>query len=272
MSTTRTIGLDDVPGRSVILTCNDIHIPYHDDRACRLMVECAEDNGCTHVIPNGDILDSGIGSGIPSKKAIDTIAWGTLAKSAHQGKWLTDWFRTKRCWYLLGNHEKWIERFIQQDPAMAALQPMDLFGLPRDGEGWDVLPSNSRLRLDTYVWEHGHGIFPRGTSANPGGRIKAVAPQQTTFIGHLHRDFVTSWTTQNHKGIEVTFQAHGAGHISQTASHEDYAGGYPGWQSSFLMQYCYEVKNRPRITTDHVLIHRDGKDRPIFEYRGKVYR
>lgn len=272
MNTTKVITLDDMPGRSVIAQFNDVHIPHDDHRALKLAVECAEDNGCTHTILNGDILDSGQASRHPNKKALDTINLGAMDKAINPGRWFLNWARSKQCYYLLGNHERWAEALISSDPALSAVQPMDLFRLPRDGEGWTVLPSNSRLRLGSFVWEHGHGIFPSGTGGqNPGARIKSVAPQQTTFIGHLHRDFFLPWTTPNELGIDKIHAAYGTGHMSLTKAHEGYAGGYPGWQQSFRMTYIYEVDKRPRMTTDSIIIHRDHRNRPVFEYRGKVY-
>ncbi len=272
MNTTQILTLDDMPHGSVVAQFNDVHVPHHDDKALRLAVDACEAAGVTHVILNGDIHDCGVGSRHPGKKARDTIEWGTLAKSTKRGQWFFDWARTRNCYYLLGNHEKWIEDRIAEDAALSAVQPMDLLGLPRDGEGWSVLPSNSRLRLGNFVWEHGHGLFPRGTGgSNPGARIKSIAPQQITFIGHLHREFATYWTTQDERGVDKVFAAFGNGHMSLPQSHEDYAGGYPGWQQSFALYYVYAVNKRPRMTRDSVLIHRDHKDRPFFQYQEKVY-
>lgn len=273
MNTTHVITLDQMPPRSVVATFSDVHIPHHDERVLRLAVECAEYNGVTHTVANGDILDWGVGSRHPSKKARDTIDYGTLEKSVRRGKWFIDWLRSKDCHYLLGNHEKWGEDAIREDPELSALHPMDLVALPRDGVGWRVLPSNSRLRLGSFVWEHGHGIWPRGAGgANPGARVKAVAPQQVTFVGHLHRNFRNWWTVLDQQGVEQVYGVVGAGHLSLTHTHEDYAGGYPGWQQSFLLHYVYEVNGRPRMTVDQVVILRDHRDRPYFHYNGRLYK
>jgi hypothetical protein len=272
VSITRILTLDDIPGRSVIAQFNDVHIPYHDERALRLAVECCEDAGTTHVILNGDIHDCGVGSRHPSKKARDTIKWGTLAKSTKKGQWFFDWARSKQCYLLFGNHEKWLEDKINDDPALSAVHPIDLIALPRHGEGWEVLPSNARLRLGAFVWEHGHGIFPKGNGGqNPAARIKATVPHQVTFIGHLHRDFGVPWTLPDDRGIDKVFGAFGTGHMSRRDAHDEYAGSYPGWQQSFRLHRVYEVNNRPRLTHDAVLVHRDHRDRPVFEYGSRVY-
>lgn len=262
-----------MPGRSVVLTINDVHVPHQDNRALKLIVSAAEDNGCTHVVANGDLHDCGVGSRHPSKKARDTIQWGTLGKSTKAGDWLWKWIRSKRAFWLRGNHEKWVEDKIAEDPALAEVQPEDLLGLPRNGEGWEVLPSNSRLRLGSFVWEHGHGIFPKGNGGqNPAARIKSAAPHQVTFIGHLHRNFRAWWTMPDERGVDRVYGAMGNGHLSLPQSHEDYAGGYPGWQQSASLHYVYELGGRPRMTVDQIVILRDHRDRPYFEYRGRLYR
>lgn len=267
------IGLDEIPSRSVVGVINDVHIPHEDTRAVKLAIECFEDNGVTHMIADGDIHDCGIASPIKSKKAHDVMQWGTLERSSKKGKYLFDWLRTRTTYFLFGNHEAWLEKFLQEDPALSAVDPMDLLALPRNGEGWTVLPSNSRLRYGSFVIEHGHGVFAKGNGgSNPASRIKAVAPQQVTLIGHLHRDFRAVWTIPNSRGIDVLYGCSGAGHMSKIESHEDYMGGYANWQQSFRILYPYEVDSRIRMTIDHILIHRDHRDRPYFEYKGKVYK
>lgn len=274
MNTSHILTLDDVPGRSVIFKINDIHIPFQDKRALSLAVECAEDNCATHAFLLGDIFDCGVGSKIAGKKARDTIKLGTLPRSIDSGRWFVDWARSRsQCIFFRGNHEAWLEQIIAEDPALAGVTPEDLLGLPGSDDKWTVLSSLSRARLFHFVWEHGHKIFSKGNGGpNPGAKIKGTAPNQVTYVGHLHRRFSTWWTTTNEKGVGKLYAAEGDGHMSITKTHEDYVGGYPNWQQSFSLQYVYEISNRPYITTDHIMILRDNRDRPFFEYRGTVYK
>lgn len=260
----------EVPGGSTIAVFHDVHIPHHDEVALRLAVECCEDVGVTHVVLNGDIADCGVSSRHEGKRARDTIELGTLAESVEPGRWFYDWARTRPCWLLRGNHEHWVEERIATDPTLAAVTVEDLLGLPRGG--WEVLDSDSRLRLGSLVMEHGHQLFPGNGGANPGMRIRSLAPNQTTLIGHLHRRFATWWTVQNDDGIPKTYAAMGGGHMSIEDRHSGYAGGYPGWQQSFEIITVWYDGDRPRFTIDQIEIHRDHRGRPIFEYRGRIHR
>lgn len=264
----------DIPDRSVIGVMHDIHIPHHDAPAVKLAIECFEAAGVTHTILDGDIADCGVSSRHEGKRARDTIDLGTLAESVESGRWIYEWARTRPCKLMRGNHERWVEEKIATDPGLVdAVSVETLLGLPEDGQGWEVLPSEARLRLGSLVIEHGHGLFPSGTGGqNPGQRIRTLAPNQITLIGHLHRKFANWWTVQNDDGIPKTYAAYGGGHLSIESSHHGYAGGYPGWQQSFEIIRVWYDGERPRFTVDQVEIHRTKAGRPIFEYQGKVYR
>jgi predicted phosphodiesterase len=264
----------EVADGDVIGLLSDIHVPYHDAAAVRLAIECMEREGVNKVILNGDIADSGPASRHPKKQAQEILRWGTLANSVDPGRWIFEWARTREAHYMLGNHEKWVENQIETDPALAdTATAVGLLGLPEDGDGWRVYASTDRLRFGSCVIEHGHGIFPSGSGGtNPGSRIKSVAPDQTTNIGHLHRKFAMFWTTFDHNEVLRTHAAIGNGHLSKPEAHEDYAGHYPGWQQSFELIRVWMDGKTPRYTIDQPEIFRDRRGRPVFEYNGKVYR
>ncbi len=263
-----------LPPRSKILVVSDVHIPNHDERSLRLVVECAEYEGVTHTLPNGDLADSGVASRHPGKRSKDAINFGTLKRSMDKGRWFVDFLRTRPCTYMLGNHEKWIDDAIKSDPMLVdTLTVPRALGLPEDGDGWTVLGPEKRLRLGSLVIEHGHGIFPSGSGgSNPGQRIRSVAPNQSTLIGHLHRDFQQVWTTQDIRGVPQTHIACGTGHLSMEESHADYAGGYTGWQKSFAIIETWTEGTHPRFTITRPLILTDGRGRPYFQLNGKVYK
>ncbi len=262
----------EVPARAVIGVLSDIHIPHHDEAAVRLVVECLEDAGCTHVILNGDIADCGPASRHPDKKARAVLDEGCLRESVAAGYWIYEWARTRPCWYILGNHEDWITQLIQKSPELRGTPTETLMGLPESGNGWEILPQGSRLRLGSRCWEHGDGIFKSGNGGqNPGSRIKSLAPDQTTSIGHLHRKTAYFWSSEDEYGIPRTRGAYLNGHLSNPSAHEEYAGTYLNWQQSFEITRVWYDGDRPRFTTDQPEIHRDKHGRPVFEYAGKVY-
>lgn len=252
---------------------SDIHIPHHDEAALRVAVDCCEDAGATHVILNGDIADCGPASRHEGKRKRAALDEGCLRESVAAGYWIYEWARTRPCILLRGNHERWVEDYIAQSPELKGTTPETLMGLWADGDGWEVLPSKSRIRLGSRVWEHGDGLFVSGSGGqSPGSRIRSLGPDQTTSIGHLHRRFAAFWTSLDEDGISRTRGAYGNGHLSLPEAHEDYAGTYLNWQQSFELTRVYYVDGRPRFTTDQVEIHRDRYGRPFLEYAGKVYR
>ncbi len=262
----------EVPDGSIIAVLSDIHIPHHDDRALRLVVECCEAVGVTHVILNGDIADCGPASRHEGKRKQAVLDEGSLRESVAAGLWLYEWARTRPCIYLLGNHEAWVENCIKQSPELKGTTPAELMGLWDDGDGWEVLPSLSRIRLGSRCWEHGDGFFKGSGGANPGARIKARAPDQTTSVGHLHMKAASFWSSEDELGIPRTRGAFFNGHLSLPEAHGDYAGTYMNWQQSFELTRVWYEGDRPRFTTDQPEIHRDKRGLPIFEYQGRVYR
>lgn len=270
---TRHLTRDDVPDGTVIGVLSDIHVPYHDEHAVRLAIECIEDAGASLIILNGDIADCGPSSRHQGKRQRDILRWGSTANSIAPGAWIYEWARTKRCIYLLGNHEAWVENEIAESPTMNVATPEGLMGLPENGDGWEVLPALSRVRLGNRVWEHGDGFFKSGSPGqNPGARLKAKAPDQTTSIGHCHIKHATFWTSEDECGNNRTRAAFFNGHISLPEAHSDYAGTRIQWQQSFEITRAWYDGDRPRFTTDQPEIFRDRNGKPIFEYQGKVYR
>ena len=263
----------EVPDGSIIAVLSDIHIPHHDEAAMKLVVECCEDAGVTHAILNGDIADCGPASRHEGKRRKAVLDEGSLRESIAAGYWIYEWARTRPCWYILGNHEAWVERIIDESPELAGTQAIDLMGLWPDRRGWRVLPSLSRIRLGSRCWEHGDGFFKSGSGGlNPAGRIRALAPDQSTSIGHLHRKFAAFWSSVDENGVSRTRAAYGNGHLSNPEAHHDYAGSYQNWQQSFELTRVWWDGDRPRFTTDQPEIHRTKTGRPIFEYNQKVYR
>ncbi len=262
----------DVPSGSIIGVLSDIHIPSHDEHAMRLVVDCLEDAGVTHVFLNGDIADCGPASRHPDKRQRAMLNEGDLRESVAPGLWIYEWARSKRCIYTLGNHEAWVVDLIAKSPELRGTPATELMGLPRDGDGWTVLPPLSRVRMGSRCWEHLDGFFKTGNGgANPCARIKAMAPDQTTSGGHLHRRASLFWTNEDEYGIPKTHGAYINGHLSLPSTHSEYMGSYMNWQQSFEITRTWDDGGRPRFTTDQVEIYRTKQGRPIFEYAGKVY-
>lgn len=263
----------NVPDGSKIGLIHDVHVPHHDERALHAVIECMEYEGVTHLIPDGDIYDCGPASRHEAKKKRAVLDEGCLKESVAAGQWLTDWMRTRPCYLVYGNHEGWVENYIAMSPELRGQSTASLLGIPEDGDGWRVLPNLSRIRIGSLVVEHGNGLFPSGNGGvNPAGKIRVMRPDQSTYIGHLHRKFYSCWTTPDENGIPRTREVRGGGHLSLTESHEDYMGTDPNWQQSFGIIRTWSDGGKQRFTIDQPEIHRDRRGRPVFEYNGRKYR
>lgn len=266
---------NDVPSGSLIAVFSDIHIPHHDADALKAAIELCEWAGVTHTLANGDIADCGPSSRHEEKRKRAVLDEGCLRESIAAGLWIYEWLRTRPCIYTLGNHEAWIEKYIAGEPALKGTPTTELMGLWNDGDGWVVLPSKSRVRLGNRIWEHGDGIFANGTGGlNPGPRVRSVAPDQSTSIGHLHRKWFYCWSSLDENGIQRTRASIGNGHWSLAEAHEDYAGGagYQNWQQSLELTRIWWDGGRPRWTTDQPEVLRDKRGRPFLEYQGKIFK
>jgi hypothetical protein len=270
---TRRLTHREVPDGSIIGVLSDIHIPHHDEVAVRLAIECMERVGVTHVILNGDIADCGPASRHPDKKAVAILDEGCLKESVASGLWIYEWARTRPCFYTLGNHEAWVENYIKKSPELRGTSAESLLGLWENGDGWEVLPSLSRIRLGSRNWEHGDGFFKKGDGgANPGAKMRSKAPDTSDSIGHLHRMFAMYWTSEDGEGVRRTRGKFGNGHLSLPEAHHDYMGTYQNWQTSFEITRVYRVNGKPRFTTSQPEIHRDKRNRPYLEHEGVLYR
>lgn len=270
-SVTRRLTNKEVPDGSRIGVLHDIHIPHHDERALRLVIECMEDAGVTHVVLLGDIADCGPASRHEDKRASAAFDEGDLKESIAPGYWIYEWARSRPCIYVHGNHEGWVHKSIAKSPEMRGSSASSLMGLWEDGDGWEVLAPKSVVTIGNLGLEHGDKLFPQGNGGqNPGMRIKQLVPDRTTLIGHLHRRFGIYWSTPDERGVYRTRGAVGGGHMSLPEAHEGYVG-YPNWQQSVEIVDIWHEGPRARFNIHEIEIHRNKRNRPIFHFEGKTY-
>lgn len=267
----RRLSTKEVPDKSIIAVFQDVHIPHHDEKALHVAIKLCEDVGITHTIANGDIADCGPASRHQRKKRVSELDEGALRESIAPGYWLYEWLRTRPCIYLLGNHEGWVEDFIQQSSELRGMTAIEVMGLWKDGDGWEVLPNRSRIIMGSRVWEHGNRLFPGGGGAAPWNLIRKKSPTRTTSIGHLHYEFNVPWTVLDDNDSLVVHRAIGNGHMSLPEAHEDYAAD-ANWQQGFELTFVHYIDGRPTFTTYQIAVQRDKRGNPFVEFNGKIYK
>lgn len=277
----RNLSKKEVPDGSLMLFVSDVHIGIEHTTALRLMVEACEALGVTHVIAGGDILDMHCISEHP-KDPDRILAAGTLLEEVESGRWLLNWFATRPCVFIQGNHEGRLDRFIAKHaPALYGTAAGSLKALAQLPSGIEVLPwvdGTSEVRLGNLSMCHLDGEFKRGTGGkNPAQRVLEMLPDQSTMGGHVHRISQARRTSKDEHGVPRTRAAWTSGHMSHEHKHHAYAGKVPNWQMGFILIRVFWERSatqgdRPRFFPEPVEIHFDRRNKPYFCVYGRMFR
>jgi len=261
---------EECPDGSLILWASDIHIPIHDEVSCRLMVECAEAIGVTHVVLGGDVLDFNCLSS-HAKEARRTVEHATLMAEIGPGRWLLDWAATKNTNYLLGNHEARLQRFIDENPIFHGSVLGNFAKVVELPSGIRVLPEDGEVQLGNLSLFHGSAEFKKSSGGpHPAARLLTMLPEQSSVCGHLHRVTTACRTTRDEFGILRTRRGWTMGHLSREEMHR-YAGKHPNWQVGFGIVRVFWEGDRPRFSVYQIEVLFDRYNRPYFEFGGHVY-
>lgn len=269
----RSLSQKEVPGGSVMMWLSDVHIPIHHRPALELAIECAEVEGVTHVVPGGDIFDFNCLSQHP-KDPDRVLDAGTILEEVEPGRDILNWFATRTSYFLWGNHENRLKRFIAKDGIALYGGPAgDLAAMTKLPAAIEVIPEETELRLGNLVLTHGHLEFGKGTGGKyPAQRLLDMAPDQSTIAGHVHRYSYANRTSRDENGVLRTRAATTMPHMSIEERHHGYAGKHPNWQMGFGIIRVWYEGNRPRWHVYPVEVLFDRRNRPYFEFNGKVYR
>jgi hypothetical protein len=271
-ATSRKLTREDCPDGSLILWASDVHIPIHDDTACRLMVECAERSGVSHVIAGGDILDMNCLSK-HAKESRRTVEHATILEEVEPGRWLLDWFATKKTDLILGNHEDRLKRFIDENPAFHGSLVSNFAQVTNLPAGINVIPQGGEVRLGSLSARHLDAEFKNSSGGKyPAQRVLEMLPDQSTVGGHVHRIHSACRTTRDEDGINRTHKAWTMGHMSHEHMHSNYVSSSPNWQQGFGMIRVTWEGARPRFSVYQIEVMRDRDNRPYFEWGGVWYR
>lgn len=258
------------PTARKVAILGDIHIGIHDDAALRTLVECFEHEGVDFVIVNGDGHDCAAISRHAGKAALARLESGQLAEEIAGGGWFMRWLETRPSIYGEGNHEDWINQVALAAGAVGSISVRSVLGIPA---GVLVAPHGYQIRAGSLVIEHGDLIFARSMGpANLARTILGRFPGQTTVVNHFHRQDAAWATHFDVRGIARSHAAFALGHVSLVHKHTEYAGRAPNWQQGAAIVDLWEDGAKRRFTVHMIEVHRDRRNRPIFEFNGKVYR
>jgi len=168
----------------------DMHVPYQDRRAWRLVMQVASALQVAWVTILGDFLDCYALSSHSKDPA--RAARGTLLHEAAEGRRVLRELELKvpagtlphvgaRRKFLFGNHEVRLERYVQDNaPALKGVTSIDAL-LQLTKHGWAVTPYKQHTRSGKLYQTHDVG------KSGPGSAQHAVNVfQHNVVVGHTH--------------------------------------------------------------------------------------
>jgi metallophosphoesterase superfamily enzyme len=175
----RAEGDGEVVGR--ILVVPDVHCPYHHERAWRTMIAAAREYKPTHIVILGDLVDCfqvsdherTLARGMSLKDELSVA--GTLLDDL-------DSLGASTKYFLQGNHEKRIERYLaNKAPELVGLVSLE-DSLRLDERGWKWVPYRRDVRLGKVYFCHDAGYA--GVNAVRQTRARY---EGNVVLGHVHR-------------------------------------------------------------------------------------
>lgn len=169
-----------------VLILSDIHIPYHDTSAIIAACEEGLKQGVDTVYLNGDILDFyqlSFHEKDPRKRSIsDELEAGRTFLA-----WLRETFPTQNIYYITGNHEYRLERYLRvKAPELLDCREFQIDVLLRVRE-FNIInvPHRSKVYFGKLLVEHGDKLLGAG-GVNP-ARTLLLKFKRPTICGHFHR-------------------------------------------------------------------------------------
>lgn len=169
-----------------VLILSDIHIPYHDNSAIIAACEEGLKQGVDTVYLNGDILDFyqlSFHEKDPRKRSLaDELEAGRTFLA-----WLRETFPTQTIYYITGNHEYRLERYLRvKAPELLDCNEFKVDVLLRFRE-FDIIniPHRSKVYFGKLLVEHGDKLLGAG-GVNP-ARTLLLKFKRPVICGHFHR-------------------------------------------------------------------------------------
>lgn len=181
--------------------------PTHDVKALGAAMEFIKDFKPSHIILGGDQLNCGPVShwlhakprqleNFRLKEEMDLLDELVLSKIQ----------KIKNKVWMDGNHEAWIQQWLDANPTLEGLvEPANYYGLK--DRGYWYLDQGEIYSMGKLNWVHGDIVFAKGSSQNPGKKL-AVYYRRNMRCGHLHThdagtDTSMFDTQEYHSGIVV---------------------------------------------------------------------
>lgn len=164
-----------------ILVVPDVHRPYHDKRAWKLMMKVAKEFKPVHLYTIGDYLDFYSVSD-HSKDPLRALQLDKEIKDGAEGLDELDALKPKYKTYLGGNHEWRLQRYLQNKAPelFPILKVEELLKLKQ--RGWTYVPYKEDTKIGKVYLTHDVGYAGRHAVTQ-----SLDAYQHSIITGHSHR-------------------------------------------------------------------------------------
>lgn len=227
--------------RTLIL--NDLHGPWHDQRAVDLTLDIAEDINVDRILINGDLLDAyNINSHGPKHPDIQAtleheLAWGNDFIADLRKR-----FKKQHLVFLFGNHEYRLDRFTMKHcPSYWNFIKLEnMLELERHEVEWYDYNYAYRLEKTDLFIQHSPPSYSKNAAM-----VSLERKLDRSFIyGCTHR---MQWASRTGYSGEVYHAVLNGwlGSTNLSAEHArifSYAKGHESWQQCFSIVTCFEEK------------------------------
>lgn len=185
----------------------DIHVPFHDEKACHKALDHGKKNGCNAVILNGDIADCHtLSRYVRNPKSRDYSS--EVEKTKEMFEYIKWCINPKKIIWKIGNHEMRLYNYLfQRAPELFGLEQLTFQSLyDTERFGIEIVDDNRLITVnDEFFILHGHeysqallspvnparGVFLRGhVCAVVAHSHRASHHEEPTFAGNT----ISTWS------------------------------------------------------------------------------
>jgi predicted phosphodiesterase len=187
------------------LVLNDLHAPYHNNRAIEESLNYGIDKNIDAILLNGDVMDFYMLSKFNPDPRKRDFQQELLALEQ-----MIDVLRNiAPVFYKLGNHEERYESYmIRNAPVLLQTREYQLSNLLQCyAKGVEIITDQKIVYVGRLPVLHGHEVRLSGVSVNP-ARSLFLKTKKTALCGHLHRTSQHNETTLDGKLISTWSLGH----------------------------------------------------------------
>lgn len=171
-------------GRKKAIVINDLHIPYHDEKAVDLVFDCIVDTQPDYLILNGDILDFYGCSKFQKKPDKLLMLQDEIDIFYKLFKDLRPYIPNTEVRYVLGNHEERLTKVMAESGGLFKLKALESSAVLKLDK-LNISCYNLTFTLNGLIFKHGDVV--RKDSGSSAKAELLAHNNQSGISGHTHR-------------------------------------------------------------------------------------